>query len=156
MEDKYTHTTKRTGHRDHHRYKGQRAHRTHSKSPPAVDIGNGQTIAGDPYRTAASRHTWAAHPRIAHIAGDPHRTAASRHTWAAHPRIAHIAGDPHRKAASRHTWAVHRRIAHNTDVEISPSWHNHTNPIKHYHHTFQWKPDDGRNRLKHVVTIILY
>jgi len=43
-----------------------------------------------------------------------------------------------------------------TDAEISPSWHNHTNPIKHYHHTFGWNPDDVRNRPKHVVTIILY
>jgi len=34
--------------------------------------------------------------------------------------------------------------------------HNHTNPIKYYHHTFGWKPDDGHNRPKHVVTIILY
>jgi len=30
---------------------------THSKSPPAVDIGNEQAVAGDPHRTAASRHT---------------------------------------------------------------------------------------------------
>ena len=27
------------------------------QNPPAVDIGYGQTIAGDPHRTAASRHT---------------------------------------------------------------------------------------------------
>jgi hypothetical protein len=32
-------------------------HTTHNKNPPSVDIGNGQTIAGDPHRTAASRHT---------------------------------------------------------------------------------------------------
>jgi len=37
-------------------------HRTHNKSPPAVDIGYGQTVAGDPHRTAASRHIRAAHP----------------------------------------------------------------------------------------------
>ena len=33
------------------------AHTNHNKSPPAVDIGNGQTVAADPHRTAASRHT---------------------------------------------------------------------------------------------------
>ena len=44
---------------------------THNKSSPAVDIGYGQTVAGDPHRTAASRHTWAAHPRIAHITDTP-------------------------------------------------------------------------------------
>jgi len=48
-----------------------RARTTHSKSPPAVDIGNGQTIAGDPHRTAASRHIWAVHPRITHITDNP-------------------------------------------------------------------------------------
>jgi len=37
-------------------------HTTHNKSPPTVDIGYGQTVAGDPQRTAASRHTWAAPP----------------------------------------------------------------------------------------------
>ena len=46
-------------------------HRTHNKSPPAVHIGYGQTVAGDPHRTAASRHTWAAHPRIARITDPP-------------------------------------------------------------------------------------
>ena len=45
-------------------------------------------------------------------------------------------------------------ITNITDDDISPSWHNHTNPINHHHHTFGWKPDDGRNRPKHVVTII--
>ena len=35
-------------------------------------------------------------------------------------------------------------ITNITDIEISPSWHNHTNPIKHYYHTFGWKPDAGR------------
>jgi len=40
-------------------------------SVPALDIGNRQTIAGDPYRTAASRHTLAEHPRIAHITDNP-------------------------------------------------------------------------------------
>ena len=45
--------------------------------------------------------------------------------------------------------------SHHRD-EISPLWHNHTNHIKHYHHTFGWKPDDGCSRPKHVVTIILY
>ena len=47
------------------------AGRNHNKSPPAVDIGYEQTVAGDPHRTAASRHTWAAHPRIAHITDTP-------------------------------------------------------------------------------------
>ena len=47
-------------------------------------------------------------------------------------------------------------ITNITDAEIPPSWHTHTNSIKHYHHTFGWKPDDGRNRPKHVVTILLY
>jgi len=28
--------------------------------------------------------------------------------------------------------------------------------IKHCHHTFGWIPDAGRNRPKHVVTIVLY
>ena len=51
---------------------------------------------------------------------------------------------------------LNKHITNITDVEISPSWHNHTNPIKHYHHTFGWNPDDGRNRPKHAVTIIPY
>ena len=33
-------------------------------------------------------------------------------------------------------------------LHVLPSWHNHTNPVKHYHHTFGWKPDDGHIRLK--------
>ena len=76
MEDKYTHTTKRTGHRHHHRYKGQTARTTHNKSPPAVHIGNGQTIAGDTHRTAASRNTSAVHPRIEHITDTPPNTVS--------------------------------------------------------------------------------
>ena len=47
-------------------------------------------------------------------------------------------------------------ITNTTDAEISPSWHIHTNPVKHYHHTFGWKPDDGHIRPKHVVYFILY
>ena len=31
-----------------------------------------------------------------------------------------------------------------------------SDPIKHYHRTFRRKPDDDRNRPKHVVTIIFY
>jgi len=30
---------------------------THKESPPAVDIGYGQTVTRDPHRTVASRHT---------------------------------------------------------------------------------------------------
>jgi len=32
------------------------------KSPPAIDIGYGKTVTGDPHRTALSRHTRAAPP----------------------------------------------------------------------------------------------
>ena len=75
-------------------------HRTHNKSPPAVDIGYGQTVAGDPHRTTASRHTWAAHPRITHITDTPP------------PPVTPI------------------NSTNITDAEISPSWHTHTKPVK--------------------------
>jgi len=39
-------------------------------------------------------------------------------------------------------------------IDVVMSRHNYINPIKHYHHTFGWIPDDGRNRPKHVVAII--
>jgi len=41
-----------------------------------------------------------------------------------------------------------------TDDEISPSLHNSINLIEHQY-SFGGKPDDGRNRPKHVVVIIL-
>ena len=79
-------------------------------------------------------------------AGNPHRTAANRYLH----ELAHITEPP---LPARHLTIT---LIDSIDDEISPSWHNRINPIMHYHHSFGWKPDDGRNRPKHVIIIIHY
>ena len=103
----------------------------------AVLCGSPVTVCPYPMSTAAAAGQT--------VAGDPHRTAASWHTWAAHPRITQTTDPP--------PVPLKNSI---TDAEIWPSWHTHTNPIKHHHHTFGWKPDDGHITPKQVVYFILY